>query len=480
LPVTASLSGSTVNLTAKTTGSATNYPLSSGSSTSQPTLFTHPSFTISVSGATLTGGSDGTPTYDTGTVWITVNGIQTSAPYGQSSTSLTLANALASSINGNSSVPATATVSGSLLVLVAKTKGAGTNYSLSAGSSTSQPGTFTSPSFTTTVSGAALTGGSASATSMYSSTSYAPFGESYAQAGTADLSFIGLNQDTVSGLYDADAREYSVQGRWPSPDPSGISSVHAGDPQTLNRYAYSRNNPLSLADPSGMDWCDWFGGCDGGWGGGGWGCDWDPSCFGGSLPNPFGGLPDPFGLSNYPLPGMGCDWGCLDPNSGDSNGGQGGEGNQSDELLRSNCFDKSLNDRYKKMFPDDTVDFEPDPNVPTHSQGGHLSSEATADGVPTAVAEQIQQDFNDHCHWYQRGTKLPGGAHIPSCHADITPDTENPDSYSSVNTYGHVDNGDVTTGPLGLFRHIGEDLIWGTIIQALHWGDLDKRCDSAL
>ncbi len=53
---------------------------------------------------------------------------------------------------------------------------------------------------------------------MYSDTAYAPFGEPYAQAGTADLSFTGLNQDTVGGLYDADAREYSIKGCcWPSP-----------------------------------------------------------------------------------------------------------------------------------------------------------------------------------------------------------------------------------------------------------------------
>src|SRR5207249_8842341 len=35
-----------------------------------------------------------------------------------------------------------------------------------------------------------------------SSTAYAPFGETYAQSGTADLSFTGEGQDTVSGDYD--------------------------------------------------------------------------------------------------------------------------------------------------------------------------------------------------------------------------------------------------------------------------------------
>src|SRR5215469_6483398 len=38
-------------------------------------------------------------------------------------------------------------------------------------------------------------------------------------------------------------------GRFNSPDPLGGD---IGDPQTLNRYAYVRNNPLTLTDPTGM------------------------------------------------------------------------------------------------------------------------------------------------------------------------------------------------------------------------------------
>jgi RHS repeat-associated protein len=39
-------------------------------------------------------------------------------------------------------------------------------------------------------------------------------------------------------------------GRWLSPDPLG---GHLEDPQTLNKYAYVRNNPTSLTDPTGLD-----------------------------------------------------------------------------------------------------------------------------------------------------------------------------------------------------------------------------------
>ncbi len=87
---------------------------------------------------------------------------------------------------------------------------------------------------------------------MYSDTAYGPFGEPYAQTGTTDVSFTGMNQDTVPNLYDFAAREYGTQGRWPSPDPAGSSSASPRDPQTWNRYAYVTNNPMSYVDEVGM------------------------------------------------------------------------------------------------------------------------------------------------------------------------------------------------------------------------------------
>jgi RHS repeat-associated protein len=88
---------------------------------------------------------------------------------------------------------------------------------------------------------------------LYSSTSYAPFGEQYAVAGTADASFTGQDQDTVKSLYDFPARRQSPsQGRWISPDPAGIGAVIIASPQSWNRYAYVLNNPLALTDPTGL------------------------------------------------------------------------------------------------------------------------------------------------------------------------------------------------------------------------------------
>jgi RHS repeat-associated protein len=118
---------------------------------------------------------------------------------------------------------------------------------------------------------------------VLSTTAYAPFGETYAQSGSADLSFTGQNSDTVSGDYDFLFREYSMQGRWASPDPAGLGAVDPTNPQSWNRYAYVLNNPTNLVDPLGLDDClggehmncvsDWFGPGGGGfgmdlWGGG--------------------------------------------------------------------------------------------------------------------------------------------------------------------------------------------------------------------
>ena len=97
---------------------------------------------------------------------------------------------------------------------------------------------------------------STSTRTMYYDGAYAPFGEAYAQTGTADLSFTGMNQDTVANLYDFPARELNdIHGRWPSPDPAGMKSVRLRDPQSWNRYAYVGNNPLSFTDPTGMNKC---------------------------------------------------------------------------------------------------------------------------------------------------------------------------------------------------------------------------------
>jgi RHS repeat-associated protein len=74
---------------------------------------------------------------------------------------------------------------------------------------------------------------------------------SFSVASLTHSKFNGKERDTESGLDDFPARYFtSSMGRFMSPDPMG---GHLEDPQTLNRYAYARNNPTSLTDPTGLD-----------------------------------------------------------------------------------------------------------------------------------------------------------------------------------------------------------------------------------
>jgi len=83
--------------------------------------------------------------------------------------------------------------------------------------------------------------------------------------------FTGKERDTESGLDYFLARYYSgAQGRFISPDefaggivdpftgqqvgqPGPLPYANIVDPQTLNKYAYVRNNPLPYTDPDGHD-----------------------------------------------------------------------------------------------------------------------------------------------------------------------------------------------------------------------------------
>ena len=83
------------------------------------------------------------------------------------------------------------------------------------------------------------------------SVAFGPFGERYSLSGSpSDFTFAGNNNDTVTNEYDAvNRKEHSSQGRWISPDPV-VGNL--GDPQSFNKYAYVRNSPLTLVDPSGL------------------------------------------------------------------------------------------------------------------------------------------------------------------------------------------------------------------------------------
>jgi RHS repeat-associated protein len=93
---------------------------------------------------------------------------------------------------------------------------------------------------------------------------YYPFGEFWTGYALPNL---GMHQefaqlpdyDPETDQYNTLARHYSPSGRWMSPDwsaePEPVPYAKFDDPQTLNLYAYLRNNPLNGTDPDGH--CCW-------------------------------------------------------------------------------------------------------------------------------------------------------------------------------------------------------------------------------
>ncbi len=84
---------------------------------------------------------------------------------------------------------------------------------------------------------------------------YYPFGMMWTGSGSwGDTLFGGMEPyNWGMGLNEALKRwQVPPLGRWLTPDPAGKGAVHLDDPQTWNAYAYVRNNPTTLTDPSGL------------------------------------------------------------------------------------------------------------------------------------------------------------------------------------------------------------------------------------
>jgi RHS repeat-associated protein len=81
-----------------------------------------------------------------------------------------------------------------------------------------------------------------------------PFGDGQSTSGTdGDANhFAQLDHDNESDTDHAQFRQYSnEQGRWHSPDPYS-GSYDFSNPQSMNRYTYAGNDPLSSVDPLGL------------------------------------------------------------------------------------------------------------------------------------------------------------------------------------------------------------------------------------
>jgi RHS repeat-associated protein len=85
---------------------------------------------------------------------------------------------------------------------------------------------------------------------------YKPFGEeqSITLSPENNVKFVGKEKDKETGLYYFGARYMDAGiGRFTSPDPVGIREADLLDPQKLNRYNYSLNNPYRYIDLDGRE-----------------------------------------------------------------------------------------------------------------------------------------------------------------------------------------------------------------------------------
>ena len=81
---------------------------------------------------------------------------------------------------------------------------------------------------------------------------YDPIGEQLAGGSTTSHKFTGDERDSETNLDHTWFRQYSSQfGRWMTPDPGDLTAVTPYSPQSWNRYAYTLNDPINFADPSG-------------------------------------------------------------------------------------------------------------------------------------------------------------------------------------------------------------------------------------
>jgi len=87
-----------------------------------------------------------------------------------------------------------------------------------------------------------------------------PFGDGLATVSGSDTDanhYATLDHDSESDTEHAEFRQYSSsQGHWLAPDPYD-GSYDPSNPQSMNRYAYALNNPLSYIDPLGLNLCDY-------------------------------------------------------------------------------------------------------------------------------------------------------------------------------------------------------------------------------
>jgi len=218
---------------------------------------------VTAAPASMSGGSGAT--YDTGSVTATVGSTNFTVNYGQTSTAATVASALASAITaGQLGLTATAGAGGALMV-TANTAGAADNgIPVTVNSSTSEPGLFSSPSFSGT--SGSLGGGTDSTLNpgtIYSysipspptaNTGYAGNGnlQSYTDSVNGQWTAIGyntLNQLTTATVAGTPSTTYTwgydAFGNRKSQEPNGGTVNYPPGNNRIGSYSYNADGSIS-------------------------------------------------------------------------------------------------------------------------------------------------------------------------------------------------------------------------------------------
>jgi RHS repeat-associated protein len=234
-PVTAYASGPFVYITAKTTGTITNYSMSSSGS---------PFGAITPQISPLQGGTNGTPSstiYDAGTLSATINGNITTVSWGNSGTSSsTIASALAAAIMSADSIFISASASGGVVSLASTGTGPTTNYNITT-SITYDTTDFSSSSFIVGDSG--MTGGYAA---TFQNAAY-----SYSIGGYDGIGNLKSVIDSVTGTwnYNYDTLSRVSSGRASSGYYNGSTISWAYD-QYGNRLSETQGGTPSVPMPT--------------------------------------------------------------------------------------------------------------------------------------------------------------------------------------------------------------------------------------
>lgn len=309
-----------------------------------------------------------------------------------------------------------------------------------------------------------------------------PLGETwYDTSTTTKWKFTSYERDAESGNDYAMARYYVNRlGRFNAPDPIAGSP---SDPQTLNRYAYVRNDPMNGTDPTGLSsFDDWiflaYTDRDAGAGGGGGGSgisSWYDWAF--SAANHVGIIQDPAGLMNQLAAQafFGKQWYNLPGNSNPAAEAEAdyvaavAQGLQNlvkkaeeDKKRRLNCIKQALNE----AFGGYGASFSWDSTQATPTIGGHINGTFTAN-VSDSGAGGIQAVLNQN-------TGFGPGSRINTSYGSLH--VSSPNFQAGVFTLSaHVDLANPNNGLGGFLGHAFGDYIGGHVVQWLR-GDLDKRC----